>query len=266
MTRLQLEITVGLFLVLVASAVLVIYAVLEEDRLGERGSEIRGEAIEQGADLFETNCSPCHGAQGKGIAGVAPPLTDAEFFTNRVADVGWNGTLEDYITSTIASGRRVSTRPAEYVGAGVPAMPSWAQEFGGPLRPDQIDNLATYILSWEEAALDGVEIEVLATPTTVAQDPATRGQTVYVRAGCGACHAIDGLSTGAVGPPLDEIATISETRREGYTAEEYILESIVDPNVFIVEGFQPNIMPANFGTTLTGLEIEDLVAFLLEQQ
>lgn len=266
MTRLQLEITIGLLLVLVASAVLVVYGFLEEDRMAERGAEVRGESIEQGADLFETNCAPCHGAQGKGIAGVAPPLTDAEFFTNRMAEVGWNGTLEDYISSTIASGRRVSTRPELYVGAGVPAMPAWAQDFGGPLRPDQISNLANYIMSWEETALAGEEIAVLATPTPVAIDPATRGQAVYVTAGCGACHVIDGVSAGQVGPSLNEIGTIAATRIEGYSAEEYITESIVEPNAYLVEGFQPNLMPQTFGVQLSGMELEDLVAYLLEQQ
>ena len=39
-------------------------------------------------------------------------------------------------------------------------------------------------------------------------------------------------------------------------------ESIVDPNKEIASGYQANIMPANFGQTLTPKQIDDLVAFL----
>ena len=39
-------------------------------------------------------------------------------------------------------------------------------------------------------------------------------------------------------------------------------ESIVDPNKDVASGYQPNIMPGNFGQTLTPKQIDDLVAFL----
>ena len=38
-------------------------------------------------------------------------------------------------------------------------------------------------------------------------------------------------------------------------------ESIVDPNKDVASGYQPNIMPPNFGQTLTPKQIDDLVAF-----
>ena len=43
-----------------------------------------------------------------------------------------------------------------------------------------------------------------------------------------------------------------------------IEESIVDPNAKIAKGYPANVMPANFGETLSPKEIEQLVEFLIE--
>ena len=54
--------------------------------------------------------------------------------------------------------------------------------------------------------------------------------------GCVACHTIPGISgaVGQVGPDLTNIGVEAASRRDGYTAEAYIHESIVEPNAFIV--------------------------------
>ena len=43
-----------------------------------------------------------------------------------------------------------------------------------------------------------------------------------------------------------------------------IEESIVDPNAKITKGYPANVMPANFGETLTPKEIEQLVQYLIK--
>ena len=40
--------------------------------------------------------------------------------------------------------------------------------------------------------------------------------------------------------------------------------SIVDPNAYIAPGYSANIMPGNYGTTLTPKQLADLVAFLVK--
>jgi hypothetical protein len=50
------------------------------------------------------------------------------------------------------------------------------------------------------------------------------------------------------------------------SAEEYIHQSIIDPNAYIVEGFQPNIMPQNFEELIAPEQLSDLIAFLLAQE
>jgi mono/diheme cytochrome c family protein len=266
MTRTQLEIFVGFVLVSIAVAVIIYVGFTEEENMAEQARSQHAEAIEVGAELFETNCSGCHGIQGEGIPGLAPPLNDSNFFTSRVQEVGWEGTLEDYIISTVATGRTVSTRPEQYAGGGKPAMPAWSQQFGGPLREDQVRNLATFILNWEATALGDVELAELPTPSAEeAADPLARGQDIFVSSGCGGCHTIEGVSFGEVGPNLTQIAEIAATRQDGVSAEDYIRDSILNPNSFVVDGYQSNVMPQNYGDQFSTGELDDLVEYLLAQ-
>ena len=269
MSRFNLEILLGVILVSVTTIILVIYGFNEENRMAQEVERQEGKAIEVGAGLFENNCSGCHGLKGEGITGLCPPLNDAEFFTTRMADVGWSGSLEDYIISVVASGRAASTRPGEYAGQGSPAMPAWSEHYGGPLRDDQIQTIANFILNWESTALEEYVFEELPTPTPRPEeetDPVARGQRIYLDTGCGGCHTIEGLSAGTVGPNQTNIGSAAANRIPGMSAEEYILESILDPSAFVVEGYPDDVMPKNYGDLLTQEEVSDLVAFFLTLQ
>jgi cytochrome c2 len=139
-------------------------------------------------------------------------------------------------------------------------MPAWSDAYGGPLR-DQ----GSEILNWRLLE----QVEPLPTPTPSAEelaDPVARGQKVFLDSGCSGCHTIQGLSTGTVGPNLSQIATVAATRVPGISAEDYIRESILDPSVFVVEGFPDNVMPKNFSTLLSQEKLEDLIAFLVAQK
>lgn len=268
MSRFNLEILFGIILVTLTTVIIIIYGLNEEERMVAESEAQHGRAIEVGAGLYELNCSGCHGLKGEGALGLCPPLNDAHFFTNRLQEVGWSGSMEDYIISTVSSGRSTSTRPDQFPGQGSPAMPSWSDQYGGPLRPDQIQNIATFILNWEATAVEGVVIEALPTPTPSAEDladPVARGRQVYLDNGCGGCHTIEGLTAGVVGPNQTNIGTVAETRIPGMSAEDYIRESILDPSAYVVEGYQ-DLMPKNYGELIEANQIDDLVAFLLAQK
>ena len=44
--------------------------------------------------------------------------------------------------------------------------------------------------------------------------------------------------------------------------DAYLKESIVSPNAKVVKGFNPGIMPQNFGTTLKPEQIDQLVEYM----
>jgi cytochrome c oxidase subunit 4 len=96
---------------------------------------------------------------------------------------------------------------------------------------------------------------------------AADGEAVFATGsgGCAACHKIEGLTAGALGPELTHIGTVAGTRKPGLSAEAYIRESIVNPTGFVVEGFTP-IMPPNIRSQLSDAEFEGLVQFLLAQE
>lgn len=267
MSRVNFEIFLGTIFVTITAVAVVIYGLNEERRMARFAQAQHAEAIEVGASLYEINCSGCHGLKGEGIIGLCPPLNDAHFFTDRLAEVGWAGTLEDYVVATVSSGRLSSTRQDEFPGQGSPAMPAWSDHYGGPLRLDQIRAIAAFVLNWEATARGEVVLPELPTPTPRPEeidDPVFRGRRVFLDSGCGGCHTIDGLSDAIIAPNLSHIGTVAETRVPDQTAEEYIRESILDPSASIVEGY-PDVMPKIFAELLTSEELEDLLAFLLAQ-
>ena len=83
------------------------------------------------------------------------------------------------------------------------------------------------------------------------------GASVFTAAGCGGCHAFEPAGTdAAVGPSLDEIDP------GGAALEDYIRESIVDPNAKLAPGYQGDVMPNTFDKTLTDQQLDVLVQYL----
>jgi cytochrome c oxidase subunit 2 len=97
-------------------------------------------------------------------------------------------------------------------------------------------------------------------------DRAAAGRTLFTETGCNACHALaDAGSTTAVGPDLDELAADAARfgEREGQTPAEYVRAAIVDPDAFVVPGFQEGLMPGDYENQLSAAEIDTLVEYLL---
>lgn len=276
--RLQIQIFLGILLTILSLGIFVYSGFTEETRMQIWTEEQHAKSIEQGADLYAQACSGCHGPQGQGVPGLCPPLNSKAFFTTRLSDVGWSGSLRDYIVSTVSAGRMASTRPDQYVGNGRPAMPSWSEEYGGPFRIDQIDNLADFILNWEEEALAQPDvtpspIQGVGTDITIElpEGDAARGEQLALAQGCSGCHISQQI--GPAWPPTDSQPGIGARAEERFTqadytgnaenAQQYLLESIVQPNVYIVEGYQANIMPQNYGELVTDQQAADLIAYML---
>jgi cytochrome c oxidase cbb3-type subunit 3 len=82
-----------------------------------------------GSQLFETNCSACH---GRGATGGTAPVLDSQQFLK--------GTSDDQIANLIAGG--------------VPGteMPAWSLAFAGTLTDEQVREITTYLRSLEPSA------------------------------------------------------------------------------------------------------------------
>ncbi len=270
-------IALGIVSIILGTAVLGVIALNEPARMEEFDQAFRARQIENGAALFEANCLPCHGPQGRGIEGVAPALNSADLFDGtRLENIGFAGTTEDFVRATIASGRPVPSQGTNYPER----MPTWSEEFGGPLKQYQIEQLVAFVMNWEEEALARAEPtpsvpegEAVGTDITVELpegDPERGQQLAEGQLGCTACHIVS-----AVGPAWEAgddqpgVGSRSESRiqQEDYTgeaetAQQYLIESIVRPNAHVVEGFESGIMPGDYGQRLTAQDLADLVAHL----
>jgi L-cysteine S-thiosulfotransferase len=98
-------------------------------------------------------------------------------------------------------------------------------------------------------------------------DPKAGEQLYYeaasgVNAGCRICHSLT-KDERIIGPSFYGIADRATERIPGMSAEEYLRQSIIDPNAYIVEGYPEGQMIQNFGDILTEEQINDLIAFLM---
>lgn len=284
------KIALGILALIISMVILLFVGVTEEARMEAQTNSWEGRSIEKGAELFANNCSNCHGADGKGLPAVAPALNSKYFFTQRLSDVGWAGSLESYISLTLHAGR-----PSKVNSQWAQVMPTWGQEFGGPMRDDQIAQIVAYVLNWEESALAqtneedpwqpfegvdtgwaGVEDQGEGAESTAAADAETEAeeaapappQELFVSLGCSGCHNLNEAQTdsnrGPIGPHLGNLYETAGDKVPGLSAEEYVHQSIVVPNEYINEGYTAGIMPQNFGEKLREEELNGLVNWLLD--
>jgi ferredoxin/cytochrome c551/c552 len=83
-----------------------------------------------------------------------------------------------------------------------------------------------------------------------------------VNTGCRICHSLE-PDVRLVGPSLAGVGTRAAARVPGMSAQEYLLQSIVDPDAYVVEGYPKGQMVRDTAQRLTEEQLQDLVAFLL---
>jgi cytochrome c oxidase subunit II len=92
------------------------------------------------------------------------------------------------------------------------------------------------------------------------QAGSTDGRELFTSAAepsaCGSCHTLaDAGTNGTTGPNLDQALAGAD--------EEYIRQSISDPDAEVAEGFSPGLMP-NYGESLSEEQVDALVEYLTE--
>lgn len=102
--------------------------------------------------------------------------------------------------------------------------------------------------------------ELVLSAEATPEELVAAGEELY--AGAGGCTACHGLGTRAP-DLLGVVGSVCEERVPGQSCEEYLHESLVEPQAYVVEGFQP-IMP-DMRRTLSETQIWALVAFLQSQ-
>ena len=120
-----------------------------------------------GKGLFGDNCAACHGRGGQGVVGLYPNLTDNDWL--------WGGSMEQ-IHQTLVQGRK-----------------GFMPAFGAVLKPEQLDDVAEYVLTLSNEAKPS--------------EAAARGNEIFHGpiGGCYYCHGAD-----AKGVPSQGAANLTD--------------------------------------------------------
>lgn len=276
----QVKVIIGTIAFMLTMVILGLATLLEPARMEETTDAFLGRQIENGAQLFRDSCVECHGVEGKALdcvdysgeekGCVGLPINHVRLLcgepSERMTQLAWDGSKTNFIRQTIASGRSGTL------------MPTWSEEFGGPMEPHQIDQLTAFIINWSEnPALcdEDATVESVDWPASWEELPegdVSAGDEAYLAQGCSGCHGVpdaDPANHFGVGPHLGDIANVAATRVSGTSAEQYIYESILDPNKFMVDEcplgpcIDPSQMRLDFGDVISQQGMADLIAYYM---
>lgn len=115
--------------------------------------------------------------------------------------------------------------------------------------------------------ITGPQLTPEMVPLVSGQEPL---QVMFLKAGCPVCHTIPGIegAQGREGPALRLGTTgpqrLADPKYKGkaQTVREYIVESIVNPGVYIVPGYPTHAMPRWYGQKLSAEALDQMAAYL----
>jgi cbb3-type cytochrome c oxidase subunit III len=194
--------------------------------------------LPEGKAQFVQKCGSCHALNRAGTQGNTGPNLD-DSFAAALADGMDRDTVKGIVESQIAHPRKSSTMPAGLVK--------------GQLAAD----VASYV-----AYASGRTGEDQGALAEAGLGDAKTGEQIFTAAGCGGCHTFGAAGSQAnIGPNLDELAAAAGDRKPGTSAEDYVRESILQPQEFQVEGFG-GAMPSYEGR-LSDKQLDALTEYLL---
>jgi cytochrome c oxidase subunit 2 len=121
------------------------------------------------------------------------------------------------------------------------------------------DMVANVVVVSQADFLAWTQKEIASAP----KDPVLIGQQLASLYGCAVCHSVDGSKK--VGPTWLHLYSSSVPLSDGTKVNAdatYLTNSIKNPNLQIVAGFSPNVMPDTFAQALTDTQIQNLIAYI----
>jgi mono/diheme cytochrome c family protein len=192
--------------------------------------------LSNGKALFTQKCGTCHALARAGTQGQTGPSLDTAF--RSALDAGESReTIEGIVHRQILHPRRNSVMPAEL------------------FKGQDADDVAAYVAF--AAHRSGEDAGALAQAGLAG---ATTGEQIFTAAGCAGCHKLAKAgANGNIGPDLDDLASSPDVKGN---PEDYVKQSMLDPDKVIAQGFNAGVMPS-FEGKLTDKQIQALVQYLL---
>ncbi|MEZ4863951.1 MAG: c-type cytochrome [Caldilineaceae bacterium] len=89
-------------------------------------------------------------------------------------------------------------------------------------------------------------------------------ETIALKYGCVGCHSTDPTEV-KTGPTWHNVGDTAITRVPGESPAEYLHQSIINPNAYVVNGYPSNVMPQTFSDQMSQDELATMIAYLLSQ-
>lgn len=200
--------------------------------------------FDRGKQLFAAKCSMCHALQDAGSTSTIGPNLDAAFGQARAQG------MDPETISGVVKNQVENPRPAEQTNGQVNPYVSMPADL---LTGTDLDDVASYIG------------EVAGNPKFKGpQLPDLPGALVFSQNNCAGCHTLQAAgASGTTGPDLDEvIGKVFLGGKDNLKTPGGIKQAIVDPDKTIAPGYPPNVMPKDFGQSISPDELNSLVKFL----
>jgi hypothetical protein len=132
---------------------------------------------------------------------------------------------------------------------------------------------AAFALASATGVSDSIDISdsdvIASNEDTILDELIREPAMLYISMGCIDCHYLeepqDGiLLNNLIAPSLGNLPDLAASRIEGLDAVTYVHTSIIDPDAFIVDGYEAGIMPFSYADEMTEAEINALVQWLLD--
>jgi mono/diheme cytochrome c family protein len=187
-------------------------------------------SFDRGRQLFVAKCGSCHTLAEAATTGTQGPNLDAAFAQARASGMDPD-TIAGVVKAQVENPRPTTNNPSVSMPADLVAG-------------EDLDDVATYVA--HVAGVPGIKPP---------KAPGGPGGQVFAQNGCGGCHTLKAAgSSGTTGPDLDQVLPKMSAAQ--------IKQSIVDPNAKISPGYPPNVMPQNFGQTISPKDLKLLIDFL----
>ncbi len=182
-----------------------------------------------------------------------------------------HGTGEDNDLTDVVAMARQAEEPTElYLYNAILNPEAHTTNYGEALTISEVTDLVAYLVTLEggdASALSTGGGEEMSIAERIASADPVNGEQLFAELNdtgfaCNSCHSAE-TTDRMVGPGLHGIPARAAERVEGESAEEYIYNSIVHPNDYIVEDYTENLMPQNYSEIYTEQENYDLAAYLM---
>jgi mono/diheme cytochrome c family protein len=208
----------------------------------------KGGDVSRGKQLFATKCGSCHRLADAGSSGTIGPDLDSAFAGSRAQHFRVS-TIKQIVYDQIYHPAPAGQMPAKLVtGADAASVAAYVASVAGT-----------------GAASEGAPPTLAAPATSGGRGgPAATGAKLYESLGCSGCHTLTGARS--VGPSFKGLygSKVRLSNGQTVTADDaYLLESILDPDKQIVQGFPKGVMSATIAPgSVPQAKAKALVAFI----